>query len=91
MGSALLILVGDISNKLILESVVFWFLVSSNQSIQKATSKKRNFFGPLANTERKSLDSTLLIHVSDISKMLILESVVFWCWFSSNQSSLESA
>ena len=60
LSSALLILVGDMSKKLILESVVFWFLVSSNQSIQKAAPKKQNFFGPLANTERKSLDSALL-------------------------------
>ena len=78
MSSALLILVGDISNKLILESVVFWFLVSFNQSIQKATSKKPNFFGPLANTERKSLDSALL-HQSDIAKKVAHKSgVVFW-------------
>ena len=79
MSSALLILVGDMSMKLILESVVFWFLVSSNQSIQKAAPKKRNFFGPLANTERKSLGSALLRLLSDIAKKVAHKSgVVFW-------------
>ena len=69
MGSAVLILVNDISNKLVLESVAFWFLVSSNQSSHEAALKIiRNFFGPLANTESKSLDSALLRLHSDITK-----------------------
>jgi len=40
LGSAVLILVCDISNKLVLESVAFWFLVSSNQSSHEAALKK---------------------------------------------------
>ena len=40
LGSAVLILVCDISNKLGLESVAFWFLVSSNQSSHETALKK---------------------------------------------------
>ena len=78
LGSALLILVGNISNKLILESVVFWFLVSSNQSSDEAASKKRNVFSPLANTESKSMDSALLRLYSNITKKVAYKSGVVW-------------
>ena len=77
LGSALLILVCNISDKLILEPVVFWFLVSSNHDA--SLKKKRNFFAPLANTESKNLKSALFHLYSDITKKLAYKSGVIWC------------
>ena len=65
------------------------FFVQSVQ-LSGCLEENLNFFGLLPITEGKSLGSAVLIRVRDISKMLILESVVFWCRFSSIQSSLES-
>ena len=64
-------------------------LVSSFlQSVQSwgCLEKTRNFFGPLANTESKSLDSALLRFHSNITKKLAYKSGIVWWWFCSDQS-----
>ena len=65
-------------------------LVSSFlQSVQSVgcLEKIQNFFGPLANTESKSLDSALLRLHSDITKKVAYKFGIVWWWFCSDQSS----
>ena len=68
-----------------------WHLVCSFlQSVQSwgCLEKIRNFFGPLANTESKSLDSALYILClhCDITKKLAYKYGIVWSWFCSDQS-----
>ena len=98
MGSLLLIIVaiGNIPNKLVPKSVLFWCCVSSIQCSHKAELKNQNleekdsFVGVLANMECMSLGSTLLCLYSDMSgqwSLLMYKSGVAWWLFCADWSS----